>query len=457
MKRKWLLLLILGFTSSLCSYSLADNNVLLKFINSPIVKTTYLPSQVWNVNENNDYHNPSSQFSLDRMYETKNLAAFWEAEFGDNPANCKDEKFRFPLDDLMKETEKIYVFFRDELKFSEKGNSLTDKYRMNLYFYYSEEGTLYGGGTENKIGIAWITPNRVKYAPYGGMAHELGHSFQYMVNSDGKWGFSTNPEGGKAQAIWEMTSQYMLWQYYPNWIEFENYHLKDYLANCYKAFLHEDNCYNSPHVLEYWADLHGKDFIGKLWHNAKKGEDPVLAYKRLTGISQEAFINEMFDAARKFITWDIERIREVCKPYVNSHSTELLLSNGGWYKVAPSNCPQNYGYNGIALEVPSEGQEIIIDFDGIAGSAGYRNVNVDSANWRYGFVAYKNNGERVYGDVYSDKQGKAKFVVPKGTKNLWFVVLGAPLKHWEHLWDNDVSNDEQWPYQIKISGSKLLN
>lgn len=418
-------------------------------------KETFFPQQAWNVAENNDYQNKSSQFNIHRMTETPNLVAFWEAGFGDDPENCSDEKFRFPMQDILKESEKMFCFFRDELKFVEKGSSLTDKYRMILYFFYNEDGTVYGGGSDEKVGVMWISPGRVKTSPYGAIAHEMGHAFQYMVSVDGGWGYSSGPEGSRGQAIFEMSSQYMLWQYYSEWITFENYHLQNFLANTHKAFLHEDNCYCAPFVLEYWADKYGKDFIGKLWRESQAGEDPVMTYKRLTGIDQKTFNDEMLNAGRKFITWDIDRVREVSKAYINMHKTEMTATGDGWYMVSEKNCPQNYGYNGIQLVVPAEGTEISIDFEGKAGTSGYRAIQTDKAGWRYGFMAMKKDGERVYSDIFSDNNAHARFTVPENAAHLWLVVTGAPTEHWEHLWDNDTETDEQWPYRIKLTGTEL--
>ncbi|WP_447643102.1 MULTISPECIES: DUF6055 domain-containing protein [Chitinophagaceae] len=110
----------------------------------------------------------------------------------------------------------------------------------------------------------------------GAIAHELGHVFQSFVIADGGVGFSTT-----GQSMYEMTSQYMLWQVYPEWLTFENYHLKAFLNLTHLAFLHEDNMYHSPFVLEYWSEKHGQDFVGKLWRSAQKGEDAVMTYKRI--------------------------------------------------------------------------------------------------------------------------------------------------------------------------------
>ncbi|MDP4276495.1 MAG: DUF6055 domain-containing protein [Bacteroidota bacterium] len=418
-------------------------------------KETYFPKDVWNVDYTNDYQSKTSQFNIYRMKETADFVAFWETGFGISPATTSNTKFRFPLGDLLDESEKMYAFYRDKLKFVEKGNSLTDKYRMVLYCYYNEDGTVYGGGADNKVGVMWLSPGRVQTKPFAAMAHEMGHAFQYMVAVDGAWGFSTSPAGSKGQAIFEMTSQFMLWQFYPNWITFENYHLNTFMLNSHKAFLHEDNRYCAPFVLEYWANKHGIDIIGKIWRQALKGEDPVMTYKRITGIDQKTFNDEMFDASCRFITWDMDRIREVSKNYANLQTSAFTSIGDGWYRIAESRCPQNYGYNGIRLEVPAAGTTVTLDFKGIAGATGYRSVKVDEAGWRYGFLAETADNKRIYGEVHSAVEGQAKFTVPENTAYLWVVVTGAPTEHWEHSWDDYTGNDEQWPYQIKLTGTTL--
>lgn len=38
----------------------------------------------------------------------------------------------------------------------------------------------------------------------------------------------------------------------------------------------------------------------------------------------------------------------------------------------------------------------------------------------------------------------------------WLVISGAPTEHWRHAWDDNDANDEQWPYQVKFSGTNRL-
>jgi hypothetical protein len=416
-------------------------------------KELFLPAKIWMVPEKNNYEQDTSEFSYQRMVQSDNIALFWSKEFGSDPAVNTDSTKRFHIGEALKECERFYDYYVNKLKFVVKGHSVTDQYKILFYVIGGKGGTAFGGGEDNKIGILWTPAVRMNKAPYGALAHELGHSFQYLVHADGAWGFTSAPEGSRGQSIFEMTSQFMLWQVYPEWMTFENYHLVSFMKKTHYAFLHETNQYHSPYVLEYWAQKHGIDFIGKLWRKAEKGEDAVMAYQRLTSISQKEFNDEIFDAARRFITWDLKRIEKVANRYANQHTTVLNAMGDGWYRIAANHCPQNYGYNGIQLKVPAAGTEVVLQFKGMAGVEGYRQIHTDKAGWRYGFLAVKENGNRVYGKVYSDADGTAKFVVPKKTKYLWMVVSGAPTEHWEHLSDGKDENDEQWPYQIKLAGT----
>ncbi|GGH09020.1 hypothetical protein GCM10007352_14330 [Mucilaginibacter phyllosphaerae] len=419
-------------------------------------KTIYYPASAFLVPANNDYTNSNSEFSNSRKSESANLAMFWAKEYGSDPSTYSDATQRFNPATALTALERFYTCYRDTLKFVQKGNSLTDQYKMLTYaFYSSTDGTAYGGGVDNKIGVLWTPGVRMNAAPYGALAHELGHSFQYMVHADGAWGYTTVPSGSNSQTIFEMTSQYMLFQNYLNWMTFENYHLTSFMQQTHLAFLHEDNQYHSPYVLEYWSNKRGRDFVGKLWRSAIQGEDPVLTYQRITGLNQAQFNDEMFDAYRHFITWDMARIAIAAKPYANQHVSTLNAAGNGWYRIAESNCPQNYGYNGIKLNVPASGTVLTLNFQGLAGAAGYRSIKVDKAGWRYGFLAVKQDGTRAYGTTYSNATGTATFTVPANTSYLWLIVSGAPTQHWEHLNDGQVNNDEQWPYQVKITGTTI--
>jgi len=418
-------------------------------------KELYLPAKIWNVPDHNNFKSDTSEYCFNRMKESNNIAVFWSKKFGNDPMTNPDLTQRFNVDEILKESERVYEYYVNDLKFVEKGNSLTDKYKCLIFIIDSKEGTAFGGGEDHKVGMFWAPPARMSKAPFGALAHELGHSFQYLLSADKAKGDTTSTEGGGGYSFVEMTSQYMLWQVYPEWMTFENYHLVDFMKQTHYAFLHEKNMYHSPYVLEYWSNKHGIDFIGKMWREGKKGEDPVMTYKRLTGLNQDEFNDEIFDAARRFITWDMKRIEQVAKIYANQHMSKLDSMDGGWYKIDESKCPQNYGYNGIKLKVPAAGTRLVLKFKGIAGTEGYRSIKVEKAGWRYGFLAVKEDGTRVYGKSNSKANGEIAFKVPKNTKFLWLVVSGAPTEHWIHEIDGKEENDEQWPYQMQLHGTSF--
>jgi hypothetical protein len=419
-----------------------------------VEKKVFIPDEVWNTPKGNDYDDPESEFSFARMAESANLAVFWAKEFGNDPQNDPDPKKRINLKRVTAECERFYKIYIEELGFVDEGHSVTDDYKILVYILGGDGGTAYGGAAGEKIGVLWTPLSRIGSEPYGALAHELGHSFQFLTHADGNWAFSSPPVGATSQPIFEMTSQFMLWQVYPEWMTFENYHLNDFMKKTHYAFLHETNQYHSPYVLEYWGNKHGADFIGKLWREAREGEDVVEAYKRLTSTNQEKFNDEMFDASRRFMTWDIPRIREVAAPYANQHSTELVLMDGGWFQIAESRVPQNYGYNGIKLEVPKVAGTLKLEFEGMAGAKGFRSIKVDRAGWRYGFVAMDGSGKRHYSETFSDPRGTVTFTIPEGAEHLWLVVSGAPEEHWQHIADQKDENDEQWPYRFRLTGTK---
>jgi len=413
-------------------------------------KELYIPEDVRN--QPGGLQSDTGEYSLKRMKQTENLAIFWSKKFGTDPMANSDSMLRFDVDYILKEGERIYQFYVNDLKFVKKGNSISDKYKCLIFIVDSKDATAYGGGNDDKVGVFWAPPVRMRKAPFGALAHEMGHSFQYLLGVD-KANSNRKGGGGGGYGLAEMTSQYMLWQVYPEWLTFENYHLVDFMKQTHLAFMHPKNMYHSPHVLEYWANKHGIDIVSRIWQESQAGEDAVVTYKRITSIDQSAFNDEIFDAARRFITWDMKRIEEVAKPYRNQHFTKLDSIGKGWFRISASKCPQNYGYNGIKLLVPTKAKVIKLKFQGLAGAEGFNAVKVELAGWRYGFLAVKEDGSRVYGKVYSDSIGDAKFSVPKNTKYLWLVVSGAPKEHWvKGRGDN---KEEQWPYQIKLTGTAL--
>lgn len=404
----------------------------------------------------------SSKWDKSRMISTDNIVLFWAPGFGDNITTAPDyiqvlengdtirHNMKVDLANLMEKLESFYKFFYNDLAFVKPGTSKADKYKMMVMLDYSLEGTAFGGDYDGEIGALWIAPNRVQDQNLNCIAHELGHSFQSQIGCDDEG------EGWGGAGFYEMASQWMLWQVNPEWQKDERFHLDAFSDLTHKAFLHIDNIYHSPYVLELWGEKHGRPFIAELFRQGKVGEDPAMTYIRLNGMSQKEFNDEMFHNYTRLVNWDIDRVRNYTRGYTDIWHTDLVDAGSGWQRVAPKNAPENYGFNVIPIEVPAPGKKVTVDFRGEAGKKGYFTKNKEKAGWRYGFVAVGADGKEYYGEMNDKSKGKITFENPKdgNIQKLWMVVMGAPTEHWRNVDGPHNPGDAQWPYAIKVTESR---
>ena len=408
-----------------------------------------------------DFDSESSEWCFQRSRESEHFIVFWQSGFGLDPTKAPNSSIRFNPDNLLARAEEYFKFYADSLGFVIPGNSRsTDKYKLELFVRYQTDWLATGSGYDDKIGAFWCNPTAVNDGPTA--AHEIGHSFQYLVSCDlglthgWRYGFGSGASGGCAW--WENCAQWQAYKFYPGQ-QFTSYHYSGYLSGSYRNILNETWRYQNYFIMDYWCQLHGMKCIGTLWRESVKPEDPVEAYQRIYGVSQSEFNDEFFDFARRCASWDIDGIRDLGKNYVDAHSSYLVADAEDSHTWLSDNdhCPENYGYNISRVNNAPAGTVIKALFKGLAGADGWRKINVDKAGWRYGFCAMKSDGTRVYGNIYRDNEGTAEFTVPEGTDKIWFVVSGAPTEHWRHPWDDGddavVTNDEQWPYQVTFVGT----
>ncbi|MCR5132092.1 MAG: hypothetical protein K6C10_11615 [Prevotella sp.] len=362
-------------------------------------KKIFIPEDLQGMNLNDT----ASKWCYQRSVQTENLIFFWEKGFGDdlqNPPSLEGHPMRFDLQNLEERVESFYHFFRDTLKFTLPG-SKSEQYKMMVMIMYSLDGTAYGGTYDDFIGALWVAPNRIQDRKLNCLAHELGHSFQLQIPAD-KTG-----EAWGGSGFYEMTSQWMLWQVNPDWVKDEQYHFDAFKNLTHKAYLAMDNIYHSPYVIQWWSDLRGKTAIGDLYRAGKRGEDPVITYKRLYGLSQKAFCDETFRGYQHLVNFDFKHAQKETRPYACTFTCKLDTLADGWLR--PENLPEEYGFNAIPLPLAKKTR---IEFVG--------------DRVRYGFVGVTTEGESIYGEM-----NNSEFRVPKGKqlKHLYLVVMGAPNEH----------------------------
>jgi len=382
-----------------------------------------------------DLQNPDSKWSYHRMSYTDDCVFFWEKGFGSdlaNPPALEGQPMKVDLQNLMDRVQSFYLFFRDTLKFSKPG-SLCDQYRMMVMINYSLDGTAYGGTYDDFIGALWVAPNRLQDPKQNVLAHELGHSFQLQIPADkagDAWGGS---------GFFEMTSQWMLWQVNPDWLTDENYHFETFRSLTHKAYLHLDNIYHSPYVIQWWSDLHGRESIAELYRQGRIGEDPAMTYMRMYGLSQGAFCDEMFRGYQHLVNFDFKHARKETRQYACTFDTPLKETADGW--LAPENAPEEYGFNAILLDSRAD------------LSARSFSLQLRGDHLRYGFVGITTDDEELYGEMNTPT-----FTVPEGKtlRHLYLVVMGAPTEHYQIPMPSEANPDPApaqlttFPYQFKL-------
>jgi hypothetical protein len=428
-----------------------------------------------------------ANWSFFRHKQSEHFFVFWEPGFGDDPnAETVNAALRVDIDDLLTKAEQFYATNIEVLKFAKvgQGKSYLDQYKMQIYLLYQTEWLATGAGYDNTIGALWINPSTCQ--PAGStIAHEIGHSFQYQVYcdkvlngaaNDFTQGFRYGYEGSNGgNGFWEQCAQWQSFQDFP--AEVFGHDVSVWEANHHRHFEHEWMRYASYWLQYYWAAKHGVEVVGEIWKQSQYPEDAISTYLRLyCDNNTETLYAELYDYAARMTTYDIDGVRNYKTPAAGNYTTKMFEAGSGYYQVGYAGCPGTTGFNVIPLNLP-EDHTITATFEGLApGSslaaddpgnrinsdgatvANVRNYNANgntSAGWRYGFVSVA-NGVAQYSAMYKDSPATVSYTIPDGTTNLYLVVMGAPGTYAPHPWNDDESDDLQWPYKVKFDGTDLL-
>ena len=430
----------------------------------------------------NDFTDENSTYCFQRSAESEHFVVFWAKGLkkqsngnltgGASSSVCN-------VNTLLNNAEKIWNVYVNNLGFLVPGKSTTDKVKIEMFVVNQSEwradgsgvdGTVWTAGTgttktpkSQKVGLfhcnAWAASSNVT------VAHEIGHTFQYLVSTDLGMTHGLNyvlGDNSKGNEWWEDCANWQAHKVYPaeqftsNWGNNQDMH--------HLNIIHEDARYNNCYYQDWWCQLHGLNTIGRVWREANKPEDPIQAYMRIFNLNDSTFADEQFEGYAHIAAMDIDswksygqgligseqqRLTDVPDAIVQSH----LDGEKDWWIVQPNYCPQNYGYNANPLKVPNAGTEMKAIFKGLANATGYRSIHPERAGWRYGLVAYSSDGTRTYSPMGREADGEVSLTIPEKCTHLWFVVMGAPTKWWTHSWNENADDDEQWPYAVKFTNS----
>lgn len=407
-----------------------------------------------------DYMNDKSRWCFKHSMESEHFIVFWEKGFGDDPTRASNTYHFYPTA-LLARAENYWNKYVNDLGFLIPGQSTTDKYKIEMYVFFQNDWKAEGSGVDAKCGLLNVSPGAISARGGHTVAHEVGHTFQYLVSCDlgqnhgYNYGYGDNASGGNGW--WESCANWQAYKCYPERQFTDGEYFEGHLGKHHLNILHEDWRYENCFIQDYWCMKHGQDFIGRLWRESNKPEDPMETYRRLNGFTQAQLNDDMYEGFARMATWDIDGVRDAAKHRIGQHISHLRQTeaNDGTWQIEPAYCIQNYGYTIVNMNPATAGTEVKAHFKGIAGAAGYRSIHPERAGWRYGFVAYSNDGTRTYGEMGRDKEGIASLTIPEQCDRLFFVVMGAPTEYWRHPWDDNESNDEQWPFQVKFDNTDV--
>lgn len=458
-------------------------------------KTVYIPD-IWVYNPSTEEYteggNPDLQWSFSRSKESDNCIIFWQKGFGSNPASAPSldgVSMTFDVDAVLQVAENCYALNVNQLGFS--CSNMLNKYKILILMNYTTTWTCYGGGYDYECSALWLNPATVKPAGHS-LAHEVGHSFHYMcyAEASGYNHVSSTTIGtgfhlpvGNGQAIWEQTAQWQANQAYPELMFSQSYPLFGNNANY--AFSHEWMRYQSYWFLYYLCQRYDDiTTVAKVWKQPMTGaKDFCQALIALKGLSAVEFYRLYFDYALHCATYDFDAAAPYRDGYIGKFDYRAVQLDENKYQVAYASAPQSTGFNVIELSVPAAGTSITTKFTALtnasplndadpgeynnggalvsAGVTKYNYVtNRTYRGFRLGYVFLKSDGTREYynDDVVhctgiNEVTEEIAAEVPAGTKRMFLVIAPALTSYLQHKWDENIQNDDQWPYQFELVGT----
>ncbi len=439
-------------------------------------------------------------WSKTRSVESDNVIVFWDKGYGSTLPSKSPAAYRVDEQDLLKKCEAFYDLEINRLGFVDQAKTNLRNYKVMVLLNHTTGWVCYGGGYDFEVSALWVGPSACK--PVGhSVAHEVGHSFQYMCYADAS-GNSHNSSPtintgfhlacGNGQAIWEQTAQWQAAQSYPELMYEQS--ISVFRKSHNYAFSHEWHRYQS-----YWFHFFLSDYyddittVGQVWRQPMTGQtdhnatDFNQALMKLKGLTTADLYRLYYDYAARCATWDFKACAPYRDTYVGDFEYRCVQTAPQTYQVALASTPQSTGFNVIPLRVPEAGTTVTTHFTALAAEAKLaagdpaemmngetqwgktnrttyiRPANAPYRGFRLGYVALMNDGTRQYfhaDSVYctgsAEKTESVSLTVPEDVNRLWLIVSPAPKGSYiQHKWTEKANNAEHWPYRFQLDGTDL--
>ena len=475
---------------------------LLSAVGAMAQKKMYVPDEwkhpwnpdtlLWSESDPNNRYT----WSKSRSVESDNVIVLWDKGYGSTLPSKSPEAFRVDEQDLLKKCEQFYDLEINRLGFVDKEKTNLNKYKVMVLLNHTRDWVCYGGGYDFEVSALWLGPSACK--PVGhSVAHEVGHSFHYMCyadasgnnhNSSTSIGTGFHLPVGNGQAIWEQTAQWQANQSYPN--EMYAQSINVFRKSHNMAFSHEWHRYQSYWLHYYLCDKYDDiTTVAQVWRQPTIGaNDFNNALMKLKGLDATGLYKLYYDYAAHCATWDMKACSPFRNNYIGDFDYQCVQTADSTYQVALSSTPQSTGFNIIPLQVPEAGTEIVTHFTALPTGANLadgdpaelmngetqwaqtkrttyiKNTIPSQRAFRLGYVALLKDGTRMYiqqDSLYcttsQEVTNDVSMTVPENVDRLWLIVVPAPTRYVQHKWDENMLNDEHWPYRFRLEGTDIGN
>jgi hypothetical protein len=475
---------------------------LLSAVGAMAQKKMYVPDEwkhpwnpdtlLWSESDPNNRYT----WSKSRSVESDNVIVLWDKGYGSTLPSKSPEAFRVDEQDLLKKCEQFYDLEINRLGFVDKEKTNLNKYKVMVLLNHTRDWVCYGGGYDFEVSALWLGPSACK--PVGhSVAHEVGHSFHYMCyadasgnnhNSSTSIGTGFHLPVGNGQAIWEQTAQWQANQSYPN--EMYAQSINVFRKSHNMAFSHEWHRYQSYWLHYYLCEKYDDiTTVAQVWRQPTIGaNDFNNALMKLKGLDATGLYKLYYDYAAHCATWDMKACSPFRNNYIGDFDYQCVQTADSTYQVALSSTPQSTGFNIIPLQVPEAGTEIVTHFTALPTGANLadgdpaelmngetqwtqtkrttyiKNTIPSQRAFRLGYVALLKDGTRMYiqqDSLYcttsQEVTNDVNMTVPENVDRLWLIVVPAPTRYVQHKWDENMLNDEHWPYRFRLEGTDIGN
>ena len=210
-------------------------------------------------------------------------------------------------------------------------------------------------------------------------------------------------------------------------------------------------------LLQYLAERDGEQLLGTMWREAKAGEDPLSAYKRLTGLSQGDLNRRVAEYAQRTVTWDFTdrsaiaaAVRDLDPVLLADRTTpvEAVESDPGHYRVLDAFAPADYGFTLVRLEPDAGVRDIHLRLRGHGDAA--------QAGLSFGFVALRDGVPR-YSPVTESLDQEVQLTLRTGEREVYLVVVGTPTENRAHASGDGYGEVTRYPYEFRVSGASVVD